>query len=393
MNLVRLSELVEPVQSCEPGTVFSAVFPYIDITAIDRSTKMILNPQSLSIHAPPSRARQLVKSGDILVSTVRPKLNAVAKVNGEHEMAIASTGFTVLRPRSELLDSSYLFRWVQTPKFVGEMVRQATGASYPAVSDAIVKSSRIPLVELAEQKRIAAILDKSDAIRRKREHAIKLGDEFLRSLFLDMFGDPVRNPKGWPKLELKTIADSRLGKMLDGKRQTGRYRRPYLRNANVQWNKIILDQVFEMDFDDDDREVFRLRCGDVLVCEGGRPGRAAIWRGEMKECYFQKALHRVRPHPEMLDPHFLLYSLMFLSERGGLKDFVTSATIAHLTGEKLKNIPLALPPLADQKRFAAQSEMISRLLEKLKEVQSLELSLSMALSKRAFSGELQYGGR
>src|SRR6185436_1585821 len=125
-----------------------------------------------------------------------------------------------------------------------------------------------------------------------------------------------------------------LGKMLDQKQQTGELRRPYLRNANVQWFRFDLRDVLQMDFDDDDRRILRLQPGDLLICEGGEPGRAAVWQGEIEECYFQKALHRARPNRRLATSDYLAWMFWFLVQRGLLSG-VTSATIAHLTGEKL----------------------------------------------------------
>ncbi|HHQ4765686.1 TPA: restriction endonuclease subunit S, partial [Aeromonas veronii] len=142
----------------------------------------------------PSRARQLVKENDLLIATVRPNLNGVALVTADFDGATASTGYCVLRANKNKLDERYLFYWVQSVHFIRDMISKATGANYPAVSDKIIFDSKIPLPPLAEQKRIAAILDKADAIRQKRQQAIALADDFLRSIFLDMFGDPVTNP-------------------------------------------------------------------------------------------------------------------------------------------------------------------------------------------------------
>ena len=149
----------------------------------------------------PSRARQLVKEGDVLVSTIRPNLNGVAQVSQEWHGATASTGFSVLRP-NERIDGDYLFRWLMSPFFVDTMISQATGASYPAVSNKIVCNSEIPLPPLEEQKRIAGILDEADRVRKKTQALIDKNDELAQSLFLDMFGDPVTNPKGW---EMRTV--------------------------------------------------------------------------------------------------------------------------------------------------------------------------------------------
>ena len=112
--------------------------------------------------------------------------------------ATASTGFCVIRANRAVLEPRYAFHWVKSPTFVSNMVAQATGASYPAVSDRIVLDSEIPLPPLPEQRRIAAILDKADALRTKRREALAQLDTLTQSIFLDMFGDPATNPKRWP---------------------------------------------------------------------------------------------------------------------------------------------------------------------------------------------------
>ena len=123
------------------------------------------------------------------MSTVRPNLNAVAVVPAQLDGATASTGFTVLRP-SEELDGRFLFHWVQSPAFIADMVRKATGASYPAVS--LTASSRTPTIpapHLPEQRRIATILDHADALRATRLHVLTHLDALTHSIFNDMFAD------------------------------------------------------------------------------------------------------------------------------------------------------------------------------------------------------------
>ncbi len=194
----RIRAGVVPVEIWDPTSEEEDVFRYVDISSVDRHSKSILGATELAVEEAPSRARQLLKANDVLVSTVRPNLNAVAMVPDNFDGSVGSTGFTVLRANPKRLLPEYLFHWVRTPAFVAEMVKHATGASYPAVSDRIVLDSEIPALPLAEQRRIADILDKADAIRRKRKESIALTEDLLRSTFLEMFGDPVTNPKGWP---------------------------------------------------------------------------------------------------------------------------------------------------------------------------------------------------
>ncbi|MBY0114426.1 MAG: restriction endonuclease subunit S [Phycisphaerales bacterium] len=395
-SAIPIGSGVREIETWSPMSAdLASEFEYIDIAAIDREQKVITATARTRASDAPSRARQIVQRGDVLVSTVRPALNAVAVVPASLDGAIASTGFTVLRSDERRLHGPYLFHWVRGTAFIDEMVRLATGASYPAVSDRIIKASCVPVPfpddprrSLAEQKRIAAILDKADAIRRRRQEAARLADTLIPSVFYEMFGDARTNRHEWPLRKFSEVCESRLGKMLDGKQQTGEHRRPYVGNANVQWFRFDLTNLKDMDFDEFDRAEFRLQAGDVLICEGGEVGRAAVWRDELPECYFQKAIHRARPYPKKATPEYIAWLMRDLAQHGGF-DLVTSqATIAHLTGEKLKGLPIPVPPFPLQEQFSKKV----RELEAFGTVQRSACAglddLFNALVQRAFCGEL-----
>ena len=180
---VEIGTVVCPVEKWDPRKSGDGTITYIDLSSVDRDTKVVSEPSVIEAADAPSRARQLVASGDVLVSTVRPNLNAVAVVPPELDGATASTGFSVLRAVEGKLDSTYLFHWAIAPAFVADMVRKATGASYPAVSDKIVKASRIPLPPIEEQRRIAAVLDAADELRAKRRHGLRLVRELENAMF------------------------------------------------------------------------------------------------------------------------------------------------------------------------------------------------------------------
>jgi len=203
-----------------------------------------------------------------------------------------------------------------------------------------------------------------------------------------MFGSLVVNSMNWPTAIFDEICDTRLGKMLDSKQQYGLDNRKYLRNANVLWDRFDLAEVIEMDFNESDRKIFRLQDGDVLVCEGGEPGRAAIWREQISECYFQKALHRIRPYPNIATSEFILHMLWQFARNGGFKDHISSATIAHLTGAKLKSMEIPLPPIELQRYFSSIYQKVALLKASLEfSVKNSEL-LFKSISQRAFCGEL-----
>ena len=143
----------------DPAVSGQTEFTYIDLSAINQVTKQIDGFRIIAIDEAPGRARQLVKSGDVLVSTVRPNLNAVALVGSELNGATASTGFCVLRPNRSIVEPGLLFAWARNQLFVDELTSQAKGASYPAVTDDVVKALEFPLPPLEEQKQIVARLD------------------------------------------------------------------------------------------------------------------------------------------------------------------------------------------------------------------------------------------
>lgn len=330
---------------------------YIDIASVDRENKVVSEPQKLSWDEAPSRARQAVKANDILVSTVRPNLNAVARLPDRFKTPVASTGFCALRCDPEKLDFRFLFHWVRTPRFISEMNRLATGASYPAVSDTIIKSSKIPLPALPEQKRIADILDKADGVRRKHQNVRKFTEEFLRAQFVELFGDPYRNPKNWPTKKLEEVSQLQSGvtkgRKLEGKKTV---EVPYMRVWNVQDSHLRLGDIKSITVLETDIEKYRLETGDLLLTEGGDPdqlGRGAIWYSPISVCIHQNHIFRVRANREFIVPEFL--SAMIGSEfckRYFLKMAKQTTGIASINMRQLKACPVLLPPLKLQEKFS-----------------------------------------
>ena len=160
-------------------------------------------------------------------------------------------------------------------------------------------------------------------------------------------------PEHWEVCALNYRYEVALGKMLDEKRITGKHLAPYLRNTDVQWNHINVEDLPQMDFANGDLERYSLKRGDLLVCEGGEVGRAAIWDAPMAECYYQKALHRIRARDSNRDSaRFLssifaaVASLRVFSESGG------KSTIAHLPAETLRRYRFPFPPPIEQTTIA-----------------------------------------
>lgn len=157
-------------------------------------------------------------------------------------------------------------------------------------------------------------------------------------------------PTGWTRASLGDVADTTLGKMLDRGHARGLPLVPYLRNVNVQWGRIDTQDVLTMELADGDRERFAVQLGDLLVCEGGEIGRAAIWHGRTEYLAFQKALHRIRSRGN-LDLAYLRYLLELYRDDGTLERFATGSTIAHLPQQRLRSLPVPMPTLVEQRRI------------------------------------------
>jgi len=181
----------------------------------------------------------------------------------------------------------------------------------------------------------------------------------------------------WPKVKLADVAGQCLGKMLDAKKNKGRLM-PYLRNPNVRWFDVDTTDLQMMPFEDHEHERYGLKAGDIVICEGGEAGRAAIWDGRLPDLKFQKAIHRVRPGPR-LHNRFFVHRLMADHQNGRLGDYLTGATIKHFTGQDLARYEIPLPPLAEQRRIAEVLDRAEALRAKrraaLAELDSLTQSL------------------
>jgi type I restriction enzyme S subunit len=153
-------------------------------------------------------------------------------------------------------------------------------------------------------------------------------------------------PTHWEVAPVYARYEVALGKMLDAKQVTGQFSGRYLRNVDVQWDAVNTQGLPEMDFVPSEHARYRLRPGDLLVCEGGEVGRTAIWRGGIEECFYQKAIHRVRPRSDREEPRFFFYTMHTLAKRGVFVADANTNTIDHLTAVQLRHYRLPFASLA-----------------------------------------------
>ena len=195
----------------------------------------------------------------------------------------------------------------------------------------------------------------------------------------------------WPRKPLGEIAEVKLGKMLDKSKHVAGRKLPYLRNVNVRWGKIDTDDVNEMFFKENELGRYGLKAGDVLVCEGGEPGRAAVWSGDLPEMKYQKAIHRVRFNIPF-DPRLLVWQLERLAFTGGLERRFTGSTIKHFTREAFVELPVPIPPPKEKLRIVAEVERRLSVVEEMQTTVEANLQratrLRQSILQKAFEGKL-----
>lgn len=381
-----LGELTTPVIKRPPSGSAGDTFTYIDLSSVDQHSKQVTDPTVMAVETAPSRARQVVAATDVLVSTVRPNLNGVAMVPAELDGAIASTGFTVLRSKSGELDARYLFHWVRGPRFVSSMVRLSTGASYPAVTDRIVKESPIPLPPLEEQRRIATILDKADGLRAKRRAALEQLDALTQAIFLDMFGEPARNVRGWPVVQIGDVTSSATYGTAQKASREGAV--PVLRMGNLTAAGAI--DTTDLKFLDHAEEKYLLRPGDVLFNRTNSPdlvGKTAVFRlpGEWAYAGY---LVRVRLNEEAA-PDYLGTFMNLPTTKQRLRSICKSIVgQANINAKELQRIPIPLPPRSLQDDYARRLEAVERAKCRASHGERCLDGLFSSLQSRAFRGEL-----
>lgn len=390
---VPIGELVTPVRMWAPDREApDEPFTYIDLSAVDQHAKEIRGERQIVGAEAPSRARQVVASGDVLVSTVRPNLNGVARVPPEMDQATASTGFCVLRPEPEKLDGAYLFHWVRSSRFVAEMMKRATGASYPAISDRIVFESRLPLPPLLEQRRIAEILDKAEALRAKRRGALAALDTLNQAIFFDMFGDPNENPKRWPTSVLRKVIAVPLRNGLS----------PSTAGA-VRAKVLTLSAITGSRFEPDSWKVgaFHLKPPkdqsvdrqDFLICRGNGNvslvGRGFFPTAEMPDVTFPDTMIAARISSAVIERTFFQQLWNTNSVRRQIQSLArTTNGTFKINQHLLEAVSLILPPRELQNEFARRADAV----EKSRAIQRASTAsvddLFASLQDRAFRGEL-----
>ncbi|MCD8446761.1 restriction endonuclease subunit S [Tenacibaculum finnmarkense] len=298
------------------------------------------------------------------------------------------------------IDPRYLFyHFSRFWRELGSLKQFGSATNYIKIGN--FKDYKVQFPPLAEQQRIVAKLDtlfgSLDALKIRLNNIPQLIKNFKQAVLTQAVTGKLtqewrvgKELEEWEESKLKTFSECRLGKMLDKAKNKGQFI-DYLRNKNVRWFNIDFEDVHQMKVERSDLVKLKLEYGDILVCEGGEPGRAAIWKNERENIIFQKALHRIRLNSSVL-PEYFLYNLKVDAVNESLNELFTGTTIKHLTGRAFSSYKILIPSIKEQTEIVKRVENLFSKADTIeKQYKTLKEKidrLPQAILAKAFKGEL-----
>ena len=346
----------------------------------DKSDKRITETKAIELNC------TYLKKGDILITRLGEPL-CKACIFPYEGLYITAVDIAILRIGLQEIDSKYLVYLINSPWFKDQVKQYESGTTRKRISRKNLDCIDMTFPPIAEQQRIVtrieelfSELDSAVETLQKTKQQLAVYRQAVLKVAFDSIGEFV--PFG-------NIIESRLGKMLDKEKNNGNPEL-YLRNINVRWFSFDLSNLLEMRIEPVEFEKYSLKCGDLVVCEGGEPGRCAVWDKD-STIYYQKALHRIR-FTNGSNPKFYMYYLWLATKTGRLSPFYTGTGIKHLTGQSLVKIPVPICSRTIQDRLVLQIEYklsVSENIEKtIKEALQQAEAMRQSILKKAFEGRL-----
>lgn len=362
---------------------------YIDIESVNNG--IIQDYKLIPFKNAPSRARRIVKSQDILISTVRPYLKAFAKVSDASENLVCSTGFAVLRVNNKIL-SDYVFLYVMSDFFLNQLLPKMVGASYPAVGPEDIKECVIPMPSIQVQKRVAMVLIEADSLIQKRKQAIAKLDELEDSTFLDLY-DKIIGTKDFRMKKLENV----IKFITSGSRGWSQYHSDsgelFLTIKNVRDGGLDFSETtYVKPPRNKEAERTRVKENDLLISITADLGRTAVIDQKTAEigAYINQHLCLLRLDNTFINPYYLSF---FLESHLGRKQFMKLDQVGVKSGlnfNAIKSIEICVPSVEIQNEFEAKILEIREYKQLMHtQLQKLEQNFHTLLHQ-AFTGQLQF---
>ncbi len=339
-------------------------------------------------------------SGDVLVAKITPcfENGKIAQALLPRRNGFGSTEFHVVRARLDVSDARYLHHYLRLDAVRVEGQRRMTGSGgQRRVPANFLSGLRVPLPPLEEQRRIATILDQAETLRTQRRQALAHLDTLTQSLFLDMFGDPVTNDRGWLRSTLGGVAAAKPNNGVF--RKNPEYVQAGLDGLPVVW----VEELFRGDLIDTqssrrlvptakELENYGLRFGDLLFCRSSLKldGIAYnnVYLGESNEALFECHLIRVSPDLDRVSPIYMNHLLRLPMMRAAIKTRAKTSTMTTIDQQGLCAVSIVVPPLALQQTFATRIQAIEALKATHRTALAQLDALFASLQQRAFAGAL-----
>ncbi len=384
---MRLGNLCKIVRGSSPRPkedprFYGGSVPRLMVADVTRDGKYV-TPRIDSLTKEGAALSRPMQKGDLVIAVSgNPGLPAILETD-----ACIHDGFVGLRNLDRTrISVDYLYCYLIF--FKEQINNKAVGAIFKNLTTHQIADIEIPLPPLEEQRRIAAILDKADAVRRKRKEAIALTEELLRSAFLEMFGDPVTNPKGWEIVELEQVCH----RVTDGTHQSPEWVTegiPFLFVSNIVEGEI--DFNVSKYISEESWASLTARCpievNDILYTTVGSYGNAALVRTEKRFC-FQRHIAHIKPNSKKIHPEFLLGLMQSEGIKQQAERQVRGVAQKTLNLRELKKFQVAVPPRSYQEQYVAFQTRIEGCLNNQRDSFATQSNLFNSLLQRAFRGEL-----
>ena len=375
MDKILLGDLCLPA-SKNIKLASTDLIDYVDISSVDNQAKFITGYTTYEYQDAPSRARKSVSIGDVIISTVRPNLNAVAVFDiTTPNTPVISTGFCVLSCRDDV-NPRYVYYACQSREFIRQLVSQATGASYPAVNDKIIRNALIPNYTLSSQNFICDQLDSVQNLINIKKKENKIFNETIKARFVEMFGDeknlmtmsevcsiitdgthqpPFVEMFGDEK-NLMTMSEV-CSIITDGTHQPPRFTDtgiPFIFVSNITGDKVTYDAEKFIDQDTYDELIKRtpIEVGDVLLSTVGSYGHPAVVRSD-KKFLFQRHIAYLKPRREIINSDYLHGAILSPDAQRQIEEGVKGIAQKTLNLSEIKKMRIPVPVMNRQKEFAA----------------------------------------
>ena len=358
-----------------------------------------------------------LQKGDVLIARMPDPLGRACIFPGDSKPAVTVVDVAIVRSANGEFNHRWLMYFVNAPAFRAAVASKQSGSTRKRISRGNLSKISLPVPPPDQQKRIVAEIEKQFSrldealanlkrvkanlrrykaavlkaavegrlveteaeLARREGRSYETGAQLLQRILetrrsqwkgKGKYKEPTAPdttylpelPEGWVWASVQQLADVQLGKMLDRQKHRTGKELPYLRNIHVRWGSVDTDDLLMMFFKDSELDRYGLNAGDVLVCEGGEPGRAAVWDGVISGMMYQKAIHRVR-FLAGYEQKLLVFLLEYLAKSGRLERWFTGSTIKHFTGESFAQLSIPLPPHDEQRRIVTEAEQRLSIME------------------------------